>query len=104
MLLGSVADKVVLLALCPGIKEESSWPSPMCWSQLIFLRQRSMPCTMHLRKRPYIAHKRDADLIVMGIHKRTGRRHVLLGSVAGKVARLAPCPVLTVRYDVHEAL
>ena len=51
-----------------------------------------------------VAHKRDADLIVMGIHKRTGRRHVLLGSVAEKVARLAPCPVLTVRYDVHEAL
>jgi nucleotide-binding universal stress UspA family protein len=51
-----------------------------------------------------VAHKRDADLIVMGTHKRTGRRHVLLGSVTAKVARLAPCPVLTVRYDTHEAL
>jgi nucleotide-binding universal stress UspA family protein len=50
-----------------------------------------------------VAHKRDADLIVMGTHKRTGLQHVLLSSVAEKVARLAPCPVLTVRYDAHEA-
>jgi nucleotide-binding universal stress UspA family protein len=50
-----------------------------------------------------VAHKRDADLIVMGTHKRTGLQHVLLGSIAEKVARLAPCPVLTVRYDAHEA-
>ena len=50
-----------------------------------------------------VAHKRDADLIVMGTHKRSGRRHVLLGSVAEKVVRLAPCPVLTVIYGAHEA-
>ena len=50
-----------------------------------------------------VAHKHDADLIVMGTHKHTGLQHVLLGSVAEKVARLTPCPVLTVRYDAHEA-
>ena len=50
-----------------------------------------------------VAHKRDADLIVMGTHKRTGRRHALLGSVTDKVVRLAPCPVLTVIYGAHEA-
>src|SRR2546422_2994900 len=35
---------------------------------------------------------------------RKGRRgsHLLLGSVAEKVVRLAPCPVLTVRYSRHE--
>jgi nucleotide-binding universal stress UspA family protein/CBS domain-containing protein len=38
-----------------------------------------------------------ADLIVMGTHGRTGLRHVVLGSVAEKTVRLAPCPVLTVR-------
>ncbi|MFZ5862349.1 MAG: universal stress protein [Nitrospirota bacterium] len=38
-----------------------------------------------------------ADLIVMGTHGRTGMRHVLLGSVAERVVRLAACPVLTVR-------
>lgn len=42
--------------------------------------------------------KRDAfDLIVIGTHGRTGLKHVLLGSVAEKVVRLAPCPVLVVR-------
>ena len=45
-----------------------------------------------------VAQERGADLIVMGTHGRTGLQHVLLGSVAEKVVRLAPCPVLTVRY------
>ena len=37
-----------------------------------------------------------ADLIVMGTHGRTGFERLLLGSVAEKVLRKAPCPVLTV--------
>lgn len=37
------------------------------------------------------------DLIVMGTHGRTGLRHALLGSVAEKVVRKSPCPVLTIR-------
>ncbi|HXJ78263.1 MAG TPA: universal stress protein [Candidatus Methylomirabilis sp.] len=45
-----------------------------------------------------VARERGADLIVMGTHGRTGLQHVLLGSVAEKVVRLAPCPVLTVRH------
>ena len=44
-----------------------------------------------------VAHERGADLIVMGTYGRTGLQHVLHGSVAAKVVRLAPCPVLTVR-------
>ena len=37
-----------------------------------------------------------ASLIVVGTHGRTGLAHVLLGSVAERVVRAAPCPVLTV--------
>ena len=37
------------------------------------------------------------DLIVMGTHGRSGVSHILLGSIAEKVVRRAPCPVLTVR-------
>ena len=42
--------------------------------------------------------KHDIDLIVMGTHGHTGLAHVVLGSVAEKVVRKAPCPVLTVRW------
>jgi len=45
-----------------------------------------------------LALERNADLIVMGTHGRTGLKHMVLGSVAEKVVRLAPCPVLTVKY------
>jgi nucleotide-binding universal stress UspA family protein len=38
-----------------------------------------------------------ADLIVLGTQGRGGLEHALLGSVAERVVRLAPCPVLTVR-------
>jgi nucleotide-binding universal stress UspA family protein len=37
------------------------------------------------------------DLAVLGTHGRTGIKHVLIGSVAEKVVRHAPCPVLVVR-------
>jgi nucleotide-binding universal stress UspA family protein len=42
------------------------------------------------------AKSNDIDLIVMGTHGRTGLARAALGSVAEKVVRAAPCPVLTV--------
>jgi nucleotide-binding universal stress UspA family protein len=41
------------------------------------------------------------DAIVMGTHGRSGLRHLVLGSVAEKVVRTAPCPVMTIREPVH---
>lgn len=43
------------------------------------------------------AQKVGADLIVMGTHGRTGLEKMLVGSVAEKVVRSSPVPVLTVR-------
>jgi len=44
-----------------------------------------------------LARDERADLIVVGTHGRGGINRALLGSVADRVVRLAPCPVLTVR-------
>lgn len=43
------------------------------------------------------ARKLGADLIVIGTHGRTGFSRFMIGSVAERVVRTAPCPVLTVR-------
>ncbi len=47
-----------------------------------------------------IAGREHADLIVMSTHGRSGVQHLLLGSVAEKVIRIAPCAVLIVRPQV----
>ena len=43
------------------------------------------------------AQRIDADLIVMPSHGRTGLQRLLIGSVAERVLRLSPCPVLVLR-------
>jgi universal stress protein A len=43
------------------------------------------------------AEQQGVDLIVVATHGRTGLSHVLLGSVAERIVREAPCPVLTIR-------
>lgn len=48
------------------------------------------------------AASESVDLIVMGTHGRTGVTHFFMGSVAERVVRSAPCPVLTVREPAHE--
>jgi nucleotide-binding universal stress UspA family protein len=48
------------------------------------------------------ARDESIDLIVMGTHGRGPFSHLLMGSVAERVVRAAPCPVLTVRHPEHE--
>ena len=48
------------------------------------------------------AKENSVDLIVMGTHGRGPLGHVVLGSVAERVVRKAPCPVLTVRTKERE--
>jgi nucleotide-binding universal stress UspA family protein len=45
------------------------------------------------------ARARGFDLIVMGTHGRTGLSHMFVGSVAERVVRKAPCPVMTLRDE-----
>jgi nucleotide-binding universal stress UspA family protein len=49
-----------------------------------------------------VAEREGYDLIVMGTRGRTGISHALLGSVAEKVIRRAPCPVVTIRTPEQE--
>lgn len=68
-----------------------------------------------LRPKGYVLHNRSVprglveyaqthaiDLIVMGTLGRTGVRHLALGSVAERVVRSAPCPMLTVKHPERE--
>ena len=48
------------------------------------------------------ARETGVDLIVLGTHGRGAVAHLLMGSVAERVVRGAPCPVLTVRRPEHE--
>ncbi|MBI3756822.1 MAG: universal stress protein [Deltaproteobacteria bacterium] len=63
--------------------------------------------TIAKRGNPYeeiidLANAQQADLIVMSTHGRTGPQRLLIGSVAEKVVRTAPCPVLTVRQKAGQ--
>ena len=49
-----------------------------------------------------LATDERADLIIIGTHGRTGLNRLLLGSIADRVIRFAPCPVLTVRTPLAE--
>ena len=48
------------------------------------------------------ASRQLIDLIVSGTHGRGAVAHLFMGSVAERLVRTAPCPVLTVRHPEHE--
>jgi len=77
--------------------------------------QEEMTSQHHIKARTFVGHGQAADeivkiavtekagMIVIATHGSTGWRHLVFGSVAEKVVRLAPCPVLTVRAPQEEA-
>jgi nucleotide-binding universal stress UspA family protein len=48
------------------------------------------------------AREKDVDMIIIATHGRTGFSHLMFGSTAEKVVRMAPCPVLTVKHPEHD--
>lgn len=66
-----------------------------------------VPCDIVVKHgKPYdeileLAAGAHADMIVMSTHGHTGPRRLIIGSVAEKVVRTAPCPVLTIRHGAH---
>jgi len=48
-------------------------------------------------------HAHPIDLVVMSTHGRGGVARLMMGSVADKLVRAAPCPVLTLREPVAAA-
>jgi universal stress protein A len=66
-----------------------------------------VPVRSHLRLGvPYqeivqAAKEYESDLVIMGTTGKTGLEHFLIGSVAERVVRAAPVPVLTVRLPAR---
>ena len=63
-------------------------------------RNRSWPASH--QKILEIAAAEQVDWIVMATHGRTGLSHLVMGSVAERVVRTAPCPVLTLRPALEQ--
>jgi nucleotide-binding universal stress UspA family protein len=68
------------------------------------LRAEAVLCTSRTTALTIVEYARDHqfDLIVMGTHGRGAMAHLLMGSVAERVVRTAPCPVLTIKHPEHE--
>ena len=60
----------------------------------VLVRTAVVPAQEILR---YLREHPEIDLVVMATHGRGGVARLMLGSVADKVVRAAPCPVLTLR-------
>jgi nucleotide-binding universal stress UspA family protein len=65
-------------------------------------RRAVLPSTSPVAAIVDYAKERGIELIVMGTHGRGAMTQLLMGSVAERVVRSAPCPVLTVRKPERE--
>jgi nucleotide-binding universal stress UspA family protein len=98
----------VYVAALPGVHEEMERQARDRLDRLFSPEDRErFGVTVALRVgSPFVevvryARDHDIDLIVMGTHGRGAIAHMLLGSVAERVVRKAPCAVLTVRGKGH---
>jgi nucleotide-binding universal stress UspA family protein len=81
--------------------QKSAWKEMDKWAAEVSAKVKEVE-KMVVRGVPFVeiirtAKEKNADLIVIGTHGRTGIDHMLFGSTAEKVVRKSPCPVLTVR-------
>lgn len=81
--------------------QKSAWKEMEKWNAEVAAKVKDVE-QMVIRGVPFVeiikaAKNKNADMIVIGTHGRTGIDHMLFGSTAEKVVRKAPCPVLTVR-------
>ena len=106
---GEYARKVESQAIVGRLREQMDLEAQEQLGSLLSEDERSSLRAQTLVKwgAPFVeivryARDNDIDLIAMGTHGRGAVKHMLLGSVAEKVVRKAPCPVLTVRHPEHE--
>jgi nucleotide-binding universal stress UspA family protein len=109
----NVVQPVVLATPYAGaVPEEALYPVPGAEKELAeltdpgFEKVKAIERTVRMGT-PFVeivrhAKENDIDLIVMGTHGRGVLMHALIGSVAERVVRKAPCPVLTVRPEGHQ--
>jgi len=86
--------------------QKSAWNEMDKWITEVSAKVKDVE-KMVVRGVPFVeilqtAKNRNADLIVIGTHGRTGIDHMLFGSTAEKVVRKSSCPVLTVRIAGKE--
>jgi nucleotide-binding universal stress UspA family protein len=99
----------VYVAALPGVHEEMERHARERLEQLLSAADRAKyRAEIVLRVgSPFVeivryAREEQVDLIVLGTHGRGAIAHMLLGSVAERVVRKAPCAVLTVRHEAHK--
>ena len=86
--------------------QKSAWNEMNKWNTEVSAKVKDVE-KMVVRGVPFVeiiktAKNKNADLVVIGTHGRTGIDHMLFGSTAEKVVRKSPCPVLTVRIAGKE--
>jgi nucleotide-binding universal stress UspA family protein len=98
-------EGVMTPALRPVFEAQRKWAADALAERVAALVTEGTPARSVLRvgaawqEIVRVAAEEHADMIVMGTQGRTGLERFMLGSVAERVIRRAPCPVLTLRPD-----